>query len=299
MAQSVSGTWSLYRGRGAGVNDETTFLGVDSASSCKLIQLSDLHLPALFGQSYRDRDVELQLLQVLEHVQDRHSDLDALLLSGDLVHHGHSDAYRRLAGYLDRFDKPWYWIAGNHDSLAEMQAVRQMPLTPLITKGWQILMLDSNAAADGQGGGSLADSELQRLEIQLQSAQLAGASLLLVLHHNPVSVQSQWQDQIMLGNAERFWQLLGAYEVPVTVLCGHVHQAWDVIQQGGRVLSCPSTAVQFVRAQSRLLIEIEGEAALPGYRWLKLSAVTEGPAAILDQPLVAGFETAVERVVCR
>ncbi len=281
------------------MNSGAEILASTAARPCKLIQLSDLHLPALLGQRYRDCDTEQQLLRVLEHLQTQHSDLDALLLSGDLVHHGHRDAYRRLAGYLDRLAKPWYWIAGNHDSLAAMQQVRPPPSTPLICDGWQILLLDSTAAADGQGGGSLADAELQRLEAQLQSAQQAGASLLLVLHHNPLSVQSRWQDQIMLGNAECLWQLLGRYEVPVTLLFGHVHQHWDIIHQGVRLLGCPSTAVQFVRAQPQLLVETQGAAALPGYRWLKLSAASAATTArVAAQPQAnfTGLETGVERV---
>lgn len=276
------------------LSDET--LAAAPERPCKLIQLSDLHLPALRQQRYRGRDVEQQLLRVLQQIQTRHPDLDALLLSGDLVDHGHQDGYLRLAGYLERFGKPWYWIAGNHDSLANMQRIRPPPASCLVCNGWRILMLDSNAAADGQGSGSLPEPELQRLEEQLQRALQTGESLLLVLHHNPLPVQSRWQDQIMLGNAERFWQLLGRYRVAVTVLFGHVHQVWDLTQDGVRLLSCPSTAVQFVRAQERLLIETQGAEALPGYRWLKLSPAS---AQAQDDPsglLSSGLRTAVERV---
>jgi Icc protein len=277
------------------LSDET--LLADPDRPCKLIQLSDLHLPALRELRYRDRDVERQFLHILEHIHRQHPDLDALLLTGDLVQHGHADAYQRLAGYLENFGKPWYWIAGNHDSLAEMQRIRPTPATALIANGWRILMLDSNAEADGKGSGSLADTELARLEHQLQRALQTGESLLLVLHHNPLPVQSLWQDRIMLGNAERLWQLLGRYRVPVTVLFGHVHQVWDLTQQSVRLLSCPSTAVQFARGQEQLLVETQGAEAQPGYRWLTLSPA--GSTQTQDPPpglLSSGLTTAVERV---
>ncbi|MFT6914534.1 MAG: Icc protein [Motiliproteus sp.] len=272
----------------------------DPDRPCKLIQLSDLHLPGLREQRYRDRDVEQQFLQILEHVHRQHPDLDALLLTGDLVQHGHADAYQRLAGYLNSFGKPWYWIAGNHDALAEMQRIRPTPGSALIANGWRILMLDSNAAADGLGSGSLGDAELARLEDQLQCALQTGESLLLVLHHNPLSVQSLWQDRIMLGDAERLWQLFSRYQVAVTVLFGHVHQVWDMTQQSVRLLSCPSTAVQFVRGQEQLLIETQGAEALPGYRWLTLSpagSAQDKPSGLLSSGLLSsGLTTAIERV---
>ncbi len=268
-------------------------LGVDPGRPCKLIQLSDLHLPALRQQQYCERDVEQQLLSVLAHIEQHHPDLDGLLLSGDLVHQGHSAAYRRLDGYLSRFDKPWYWIAGNHDSHTAMRRIRPDQPVSLCCNGWRILLLDSTSAADGLGSGSLPDSELQRLQDQLQSAQEAGEALVLVLHHHPVPVQSRWQDQIMLGNAERLWQLLDRYRVPITLLFGHVHQVWEMNREHVRLLSCPSTAVQYVRGQMGLQIETEGDAALPGYRWLILE-----PAAALDQTNLNKCwpRSAVERV---
>ena len=106
----------------------------------------------------------------------------------------------------------------------------------------------------------------------------------------------------MLGNAEQFWQLLGRYPVPVTVLFGHVHQVWDVTRQSVRLLSCPSTAVQFVRGQQTLLIETEGAAALPGYRWLRLcpagsKQAQAHPSGLIPSGLLSsGLTTAVERV---
>ncbi|MEH6472005.1 MAG: metallophosphoesterase [Halopseudomonas sp.] len=273
--------------------DPIETLAVDPSRPCKLIQISDLHLPALRQQRYRDRDVEQQLITVLQHIGQHHADLDALLLTGDLVHHGHADSYRRLAGYLESLGKPWYWIAGNHDSLVDMQRVRPDHPHVLCCNGWRILLLDSTSAGDGLGSGSLADSELQRLQYQLQAAQQTGESLLLVLHHNPLPLQSAWQDAIMLANAEHFWELLERFSLPITVLYGHVHQVWQQFHNNVSLLSCPATSVQFARGQQQLMIETEGEDALPGYRWLTLS-----PGAALDQTntIHAGLETGIARV---
>lgn len=244
-------------------------------TSFKLVQITDSHLQLSPQKSYRGVDVEERLLSVLQHVQRNHDDIDALVLSGDLVHHGHQDGYRRLADYMRRFDCPWYWIPGNHDCLSTMNIVRQNPSSGFSIPGWRVLLLDSTSSPDGRGAGALATSELKRLQQQLQLADSMGQSLLLVLHHNPMPVQSRWQDAIMLSNAAEFWALLERYSVAVTVLFGHLHQQWDLQRGGVRLLGCPATSVQFKANQSQLLIEDDGEQSAPGYRWLKLPVAPE------------------------
>ncbi len=309
MAQSVPGAWSQQRYAGSGVTvvDHSRFPSItqsrssvtDSASGpgqgCKLIQISDLHLQAQPHQRYRGFDVDKHLLAVLDHIDRHHVDFDGLLLSGDLVHHGHAAGYRRLVDYLERFDKPWYWIPGNHDSPVEMRRIRPTPSDSFVCNGCRVVLLDSTSAADGRGGGSLSDPELQRLRDQLGRARTAGESVVLVLHHNPLPVQSAWQDAIMLGNATCFWQLLESYQLSVAVLFGHLHQHWDQTCQGVRVLSCPSTAIQFARQQPQIKLETDGQAALPGYRWLNIGAPYPSTGAPSDTE-VSRFSTAADQL---
>ncbi|MEH6650788.1 MAG: metallophosphoesterase [Motiliproteus sp.] len=242
--------------------------------SFKLVQISDFHLQQSPKQSYRGIDVEQRLLAVLQHIRDYHTDIDALLLSGDLVHHGYLEGYRRLVEYMQLFDCPWYWIPGNHDSVASMNQVRQSPSPGFVIPGWRVVLLDSTSSPDGCGAGALAACELQRLQQQLLLAEDLNQSLLLVLHHNPVPVASQWQDAIMLSNADELWAMLEGSPVAVTALFGHLHQQWDLQRGGVRLLGCPATSVQFKAKQPQLVIEQGSELAAPGYRWLTLPAVS-------------------------
>ena len=254
-------------------NDAETVIDSHAAAhknNFKLVQISDSHLQLSPLESYRGVDVEKRLQSVLQHIRHNHDDIDALMLSGDLVHHGHPDGYRRLVDYLQPFNCPWYWIPGNHDSLPAMNAISRTPSPGFVIPGWRVVLLDSTSSPDGCGAGALAASELQRLQQQLQLAEAMGQSLLLVLHHNPMQVQSRWQDAIMLSNAAEFWALLERYSVAVTVLFGHLHQQWDLQQGGVRLLGCPATSVQFKASQPQLVIEQDGEQSVPGYRWLKL-----------------------------
>ncbi len=270
-----------------------------SKRCCKLIQISDLHLQQRPDQRYRDYDVEQQLLAVLRHIQSHHADLDALLLSGDLVHHGHAEGYLRLCGYLDAIGKPWYWIPGNHDELSQMQQI--LPASPqrVVINGWRLVLLDSCSEPDGCGSGSLAETELRRLAVELDAASAAKQPVLLMLHHNPVPLGSSWQDAIMLGNADALWALLDQYRLSVTLLSGHIHQQYDQRYRGARLLSCPSTAVQFKPQQQQLVLENDPLLASPGYRWLTLSfSTTDLFSAAMDQKNVntAVLETGIERL---
>lgn len=252
--------------------------------SCKLIQLSDLHLQQSPNQRYRGYDVERHLQQVLAHIQQHHADLDGLLLSGDLVHHGYADGYRRLVDYLDRLGKPWDWIAGNHDSLDQMRSIRPASTPNIVINGCRLVLLDSCSAPDGRGSGSLAESELQRLAGQLEAAEQTGQAVLVLLHHNPVPLGSRWQDAIMLANADALWELLDPYQMPITLLFGHIHQQYDQYYRGVRLLSCPSTAVQFKAQQPQLMLETEPQLAAPGYRWLSLPLMgADGRCTEVDQ----------------
>jgi Icc protein len=202
---------------------------------------------------------------VLDHIARHHADIDALLVTGDMVQSGGVATYRRLADYLDGLGLPWYWIPGNHDQPEALrEAWGERPRT-LTLAGWRILLLDSTADPDGRGGGSLAAEELARLR-----ALEGDDPVLLVLHHNPIPVGSPWQDAIGLGNAGDFLRALAAIEAPVTVLFGHTHQAWDRVEQGVRLLGCPSTAVQFRKGTREPAVESTPPLSRPGYRWLEL-----------------------------
>ncbi|WP_421861781.1 metallophosphoesterase [Motiliproteus sp.] len=245
----------------------------------QLVQLSDLHLPEQRALGYRGLDVDRQFQQILADLEVRFPQLDALLLSGDLVHHGSESGYRRLLDYLQDFGVPWYWIPGNHDDARMMARLSPQQPKVLSWNGWRLVLLDSSAEPDGRGSGSLPISELQLLSQQLQLALEQQQRLLVVLHHNPVSVDSPWQDQIMLGNAEALWRTLApadAAGMPVMLLFGHIHQGRGFAHGIHRLYSCPATSVQFAAGTEQMQLVDGGPLAAPGYRWLELRPFDSG-----------------------
>jgi Icc protein len=133
---------------------------------------------------------------------------------------------------------------------------------------WRVVLLDSTDLPDGKGGGSLSTCEMKRLEAELTNH--GDRLFLIVLHHQPMPVGSDWQDEIGLGNASAFWQMLERYPQQKCLLFGHLHQEWQLNQGQNRLLGCPSTAVQFRKGCAAFELETQGIEAHPGYRWLQL-----------------------------
>lgn len=238
-----------------------------------IAQITDCHLQNDPQQGYRGLDVERHLDFVVDDLLQQSETIDMILWTGDLVHHGAVRGYQRLSERISKLSIPSFWIPGNHDDAELMQRIGDQAEGSLnqrvvLANDWAVILLDSTSEPDGQGGGSLAQSELSFLQQQLRA--LSDLSCLIVLHHNPVPVESDWQDQIMLGNAEAFWQLLAAHENVRGVINGHVHQSKDSDINGVRVMMTPATSVQFKMGCSQFALEDQSALKAPAYRLLKL-----------------------------
>jgi len=234
-----------------------------------LAQLTDCHLQNNPSQLYRDIDVEQRLDRVLSELLSTEQSVDALLWTGDLVHHGRAQGYRRLRQRIAELALPSYWIPGNHDDAALMQQLGgALNRRALITEHWAVILLDSSSLPDGRGSGALAQPELDYLQQQLN--QYREKNCLIVLHHNPVPVQSVWQDKIMLSNAAAFWDVVDEASQVKAVLCGHVHQQREIDYRAVKVLTTPSSSVQFKAGCEQFTIEDDPLLERPGYRLLQL-----------------------------
>lgn len=231
----------------------------------RLLQISDTHLfadPAgtLYGVNTRET-----LQRVLEAVS-RQPPPDLVLATGDLVH-DQPAAYPVLAQMLRPLRAPVAVIAGNHDEAAELRALTASGLDVGGVHrlgNWRILLL--NTQVSGKVGGHLAPYELQFLEDGLHAAQ--GHHLLIALHHHPVPMHSSWMDRIALDNPDDFFAVLDRFDNVRAVIWGHVHQESDSQRRGVRLLSTPSTCVQFLPRSEQFAVDNKP----PGMRWLTLHA---------------------------
>lgn len=237
------------------------------ASSVLVVQLSDSHLFAdaddkLLGMKTRD-----SLNAVIERVLAEQPTIDLLIATGDLSQDGSVESYGAFRQVSAQISAPTRWIPGNHDELPEMaEAARHSEyLEPIIDLGhWRITLLDS--AVPGSVPGFLQDAQLQLLARSLSEAP--ERHHLVCLHHNPVPIGCQWMDPIGLRNPEKLFAVLDRFPHVRAVLWGHVHQEYDQLRNGARLLASPSTCIQFAPGS----VEFKVDTAAPGYRWLRLYA---------------------------
>lgn len=236
-----------------------------NASSVLVVQLSDSHLFAeadgqLLGMTTRD-----SLTAAVDLVVAEQPDIDLVLATGDLSQDGTVESYQAFRKASDRLKAPVRWLPGNHDELREMAIAAQQSdfMDPVVDIGnWRITMLDS--AVSGAVPGYLEDSQLQLLAQALSEAPQRHH--LVCLHHHPVAIGAAWMEPIGLRNPDALFSVLERFPQVRALLWGHVHQEFDQVRDGVRLMASPSTCIQFAPNSHDFALDT----LAPGYRWLRL-----------------------------
>lgn len=232
-----------------------------------LLQLTDPHLYADAAGEVYGVNTAQSLRRVLDEVLgDGGQRPDAIVVTGDIADDLSAAAYRRLRDALAGTRLPVYCLPGNHDDPARMREVLDgdgFQYCGRATLGdWGLVMADSRLP--GEVGGRLSAAELHRIDDDL--AAFHDRPVVVCLHHPPVAVGSAWLDASGLGNAREFFEVVERHRQVKAVLAGHVHQAYDALRRGTRIMTTPSTCAQFRPASADFALD----AKPPGYRWLTL-----------------------------
>lgn len=231
----------------------------------RLVQITDSHLGERPGSRLLGLDTDHSLQAVLALVREEQPRIDALLATGDISDQGSARAYLRFRDAVAGLGRAQRWLPGNHDDAAVMRAALPGAAClerTLLCGAWQIIMLDSTIA--GASGGRLARAELDALRACVEAHPQRHA--LICAHHPAIAVGAAWLDPQMIENAGEFWRELAAFPQVRAVLSGHVHQELDTWRGDIRVLTSPSTSVQFARGSDEFRVDDRA----PGYRWLDL-----------------------------
>ena len=236
-------------------------------SPVHVVQLTDAHLfadPAgsLLGINTRD-----SLRHVVAQVRHEQPRIDLLLCTGDLSQDASVASYEAFRALTAPIGVPTRWLPGNHDEARVMAGIaRGSDLVSAVTDvgNWRIVMLNSAVASATHG--LLEEDQLAMLEAALKTA--AERHCLVCLHHQPVDIGCAWIQPIGLRNAQALFDLIKGYPQVRGLLWGHIHQEWDALQDGLRLLATPSTCIQFAALSEDFSVSEEQ----PGYRWMRLHA---------------------------
>jgi Icc protein len=247
-----------------------------------LLQLSDPHLFADASRELYGVNTEASFRTTLTRaIATAPGPLDAILVTGDIAEDRHPDTYRRFRSVMSEIGVQVICIPGNHEDPVAMTALLDEP--PLQVCGsagvgnWRLVMLSSHDP--GHDSGRLDDGELERLERELEAA--GEQHVLVCLHHHAIPVGSPWLDAVGLANADALLSRLAEYRNVRAMVTGHVHQAFDGLHNGMRVLCTPSTCAQFTPNTRTCIMDMRP----PGFRflWLQPSGAIQTQVVWLDE----------------
>lgn len=231
----------------------------------QILQFSDLHLSMndeLMGINCDESFAAVKALASQYH------HIDLTLLTGD-ISQDHSEAsYQKCCEVFKNQSHPVAWIPGNHDDLdMQYKILSEGAITPqkrILFKHWQLLLLDSQVC--GKAHGEVCEQELA--SIKQAAIDYPEHHLLIVMHHHPIPMNSEWIDKHHLTNQDELWNVISQVKQVKGIAFGHVHQHVDEVEQGVRVLGVPSTCVQFTPKVN----EFSVDNAQPGFRYMELLA---------------------------
>jgi Icc protein len=235
-------------------------------SAVSIAQITDIHLFANERQELLGMSTKESLCAVIEQLRNLGSELDLLLLTGDISGDGSPESYDNLQNLLHPLQIPTYSLPGNHDCAIAMEEVLNLKLfsrrKSFERGGWNFILL--NSCVPQQVHGYLSLETLDWLDSQLTI--MDEKPTLIAVHHPPFFVNSHWLDSTSLQNSEDFFAIVDHYPQIKLVICGHIHQEFQYQRHHIHYLATPSTCVQFQPNSQNFALDNRQ----PGFRQLKL-----------------------------
>jgi len=250
----------------------------------RLLHLSDLHISRSPGADSDGVDARAVLAQLL-HDCRRVTDVDLVLVSGDVADDGSPEAYAAALDLVGSFARDrgaaQAWCVGNHearvafatalgtghrdtdDREVDSPTTAEACAATSEVSGVRVVTLDS--LVPGAVFGRIGAEQLGWLREVL--AQPAPAGTVLALHHPPISVSPEWA-AASLQDAVELADVLRGSDVHA-VLCGHVHAQISGFLGGVPVwvgpgvitridLTAPRGLVRAVRGAAATVVDLGG-----------------------------------------
>ena len=231
----------------------------------RLVQVTDTHLNGTPDGELLGMNTARSARAVIDAAK-RSATIDGFLVTGDIAADEQPAAYAQLEEMLGQ-DTPSLWLPGNHDDInSNSESLEPHLRRRLRAFKWDVVMLETQV--QGEVGGALNAAELAALAVAIEEAVVENKYLLVATHHPLRSMGSVWLDEQSVRNADEALNMLAPHADRVLTISGHVHQESDAVVAGIRMLTTPSTCVQFAPESEDFALDD----LPPGYRSIRLFA---------------------------
>ncbi|MBN9514510.1 MAG: phosphodiesterase [Alphaproteobacteria bacterium] len=212
-----------------------------------IAQLSDPHVRprgALY-QGVVDSNVQFAAAIAAVNALDPRPDL--VLLSGDLVDHGHDDEYAMLVELLAALEIPLLAIPGNHD---EREAFRRAftgqswlpaagPVDYAIGDRGPVRIVALDVTLPGLHHGIVSAEGANWLDAVL--AEEPDRPTIVMMHQPPFDTGIPYLDLYSCREGRQLADVLARHRQVERVVCGHVHRFMQTRFGGTMLCTAPST----------------------------------------------------------
>ena len=205
-----------------------------------LAQISDTHVRADDGGAAAE-----QLRRAMAQARDY--EVDAILLTGDLVNDERESEYAELAKAIAEPSAPLFIMPGNHDERQRLRAAfpqhaylpRSGPLSFVLDQ-FPVRIVAIDQIVPGETHGLLTAEQADWLDRTL--AAEPGKPTIVALHHPPFLTHDLLFDRIGLLDAELFASVIAKHPQVARVICGHHHRVAIGQIAHAPVIVAPSTS---------------------------------------------------------
>ncbi len=204
----------------------------------RILHLSDLHITN-HGVPIWGTDTKQHLDLSIKRIQSM-SDIDAILITGDLSDDGSAWSYAYIGSQLRRVGLPTYCCPGNHDNI---QIMNQMDYCSMQTIadvcGWKLLNL--NSTLPSMARGYLPEETLRFIKKEV----FQDDKPVIIAFHHPSIEPGGWLNRKLLENRLMFNDFISNYLNIRLILYGHTHYSYQ--HKIGHILfsSAPSIGFAF------------------------------------------------------
>jgi 3',5'-cyclic AMP phosphodiesterase CpdA len=213
-----------------------------------IAQISDTHILAKASDDPLGASRADSLRRCIADINRRK--VDAVIHTGDSVHHGGTDEYVLLREILDELEAPLFLTPGNRDRhnavLAAFDNLSYLPRSGAFLHyaiedyPVRLIALDSVSAGERKG----VFCEARQVWLQKTLAEKPDKPTILFIHHPPFDVGDHYVGGYrQLRHAEDLAAIVRQYPQIQHLLCGHVHRFHREPWAGTTATIMPSVAV--------------------------------------------------------